>query len=89
MASESEDDVPIEPEPILFVFPNGTKVMVGNSLGESLQGTITGIWVTGNDTVQYRVSWWIGHERREEWMTRDEVHLPLPGTTTRIGFIKL
>jgi hypothetical protein len=48
----------------LLVYRPGTSV----GLGEKLTGTVVGVWVQSNNHVLYKVVWWNGNERKEDWI---------------------
>ncbi|QEL18300.1 hypothetical protein [Limnoglobus roseus] len=67
----------------------GSSVTVGYpaNAANSVPGVVTGVQIgEGNLVTFYRVAWWDGRTRREEWLSPTEV---VPGesvTACRIGF---
>ena len=68
---------------MLTVYAPGTEV----DLGEDLTGIVNQVMISGKDRVQYQVVWWVGNERKCEWLDAHEV-LPLMESKLKIGFWK-
>lgn len=66
---------------MLTVHEPGTVV----DLGEDLQGLINQVNIAGKDHVTYQVVWWVGNERKCEWLDDHELALPKE-PKLKIGF---
>ncbi len=68
---------------MLTVHEPGTEV----DLGEDLTGIVNQVAIAGNAHVTYQVAWWVGNERKCEWLAAHEV-LPLTEPKLNIGFYR-
>ena len=65
---------------MIEVYRIGTKVKIAGDL----KGVVTGIGIYSENQIQYRVAWWSGRKREEEWINRFEITWGEDRTT--IGF---
>jgi hypothetical protein len=66
------------------VIAPGTRVVIGD---QKIDGHVSAVTITGGGQVEYKVYWWEGGSRHEEWVTAAEVtRYAEPTTPLRIGF---
>jgi hypothetical protein len=66
------------------VIPPGTQVLIGNG-DDRITGTVLEV-IIGFTGVQYKVVWWSGRERKEQWMQPLELLMTSPPEKFIIGF---
>jgi len=69
------------------VFQPGTRVHVGPQ-HQPLVGMVNKVMIEGKDapTATYKVSWWDGRTRKEEWFENHEVRQAGSNQPSKIGF---
>lgn len=55
------------------------------SIGDHIDGVVTGVMIEANATVQYRVAWFDGRSRKSEWLHECEVGHS-GSEKTKVGF---
>lgn len=68
---------------MIEVYPVG--LLVEFIHGEGVTGKITGLMVEGDNEISYRVAWWNGRTRVNEWVYADELKAST-GERLSIGF---
>jgi len=68
---------------MIEVYPIG--LLVEFIHAEGVTGKVTGVMVEGDSEVSYRVAWWNGRARSNEWVVADELQAASQGRST-IGF---
>ena len=53
---------------------------------DPVRAVITGVTIYPGPQIQYRVAWWSGKTRYEEWLQACEVSQPSGRDETKIGF---
>ena len=66
----------------LIVYRPGSEV----DLGQGLKGTINQAAVAARGHVRYEVVWWIGNDRKCEWLEEHEILSVPVADMLRIGF---
>jgi hypothetical protein len=69
---------------VMSVIAPESRVRIGPD--KEISGTVIDVSVRSGGVVQYRVIWWSGNERRNEWLEACEVHQEESATVQRIGF---
>jgi hypothetical protein len=74
-------------EPDLMVYYPGTKVWLLTP-DEQLDAIVIATLIETGPQVTYKVAWWAGNDRKEQWVIDDEIRLPLksPIDKVKIGF---
>lgn len=73
-------------KPDIEVLDIGTLVQIGPK-GEEIQGVINEISISNGGRILYRVSWWNGRERRNEYLEAYEV-VSAKSPSVKIGFTR-
>lgn len=71
---------------MIQVIRPGTKVHLVQ--GEIENATVTSIQITPGDRVLYKVVWWDGPDRKEQWLESFEVSIERP-EYVQVGFMPL
>lgn len=73
--------------PDLFVIYPGTKVWL-LAPDQQIDAVVIQTMIETGPQVTYKVAWWAGNDRKEQWVIADEIKLPVksPDTKVRIGF---
>lgn len=68
--------------PNITLFNIGTKIIISNDIN----ATINGIYIGENHHILYKVVWWDGRIRKDEYITAKEFVPIKDYTTVTIGF---
>jgi hypothetical protein len=70
----------------LQILDVGMSVAIGGD-PEPIPAMITAVEIGLGRVVRYRVAWWNGRCRSEEMLNADEILIPPPTPTQKIGFL--
>lgn len=78
-------DSPVSTKPEIRVFEAGSTVRIGPQ-DAAVDGVVTEVCIFAGNRVVYRVSWWNGRQRCNEYLKASEI--TSQGPKQRIGFMR-
>ena len=69
----------------ITVYPIGTIVLIGNKKKREIEAEIVSV-LFSHKGIEYHVTWWIGHEQKDIWLTQEQMDVKKTIKKIEIGF---